>query len=64
MSEDTPERFSRSRAILVLLAGLGLLLALDLATGQAPDPFAAPPPIALGSGQAATGTHCAMPPPR
>jgi len=44
---------------LALLAGV---LALDAVQGAPPDPFAAPPPFALGSGQAAGGAHCAAPP--
>lgn len=43
---------------LVLLAGL---IAADLAQSP-PDPFAAPPLLAWGSGQAAGGAHCAAAP--
>ncbi len=41
---------------LALVAGV---LALDRVQGAPPDPFAAPPPFALGSGLAAGGAHCA-----
>lgn len=41
---------------LALVAGV---IALDLAQGAAPDPFRAPPALALGSGLAAGGAHCA-----
>ncbi len=40
------------------LAFLVAVLALDLAAGIRPDPFAAPPILALGSGAAASGAHC------
>lgn len=46
---------------LVALAVIGLvagLTALDLVTAAPPDPFDAPPPVALGSGQAPGGAHC------
>lgn len=39
----------------LLVAGL---LAFDLAASAPLDPFAAPPLLALGSGQAATGALC------
>jgi len=47
-------------AVVLLVAGL---LAFDLSTSAAPDPFAAPPLLALGSGLASGGAHCAAPPP-
>lgn len=44
-----------------VFAAIVLTVALDIA-GSAPlNPFAAPPAIALGSGQAASGAHCAAP---
>lgn len=46
---------------LTAAAALGLILAvlaIDLAISPAPNPYRAPPPIALGSGQAAGGAHC------
>jgi hypothetical protein len=42
--------------VFVLLAGL---LALDAAQSRPLDPFKAPPMLALGSGQAGAGAHCA-----
>lgn len=53
--------FSRSRAMAVLIVGIAALLAFDLMTSAAPDPFRAPPPAALGSGQPSAGAHCSMP---
>lgn len=55
-------RLPRGGAALILLVALGLLLGLDLATSRPVDPFAAPAPLALWSGQAASGGHCALPP--
>jgi len=48
-------------AAAVLILGL---IAFDLAFSAPPDPFRPPPLLALGSGQAASGAHCAaLPPP-
>ncbi|MBK5934607.1 hypothetical protein C8N32_13116 [Rhodovulum imhoffii] len=47
----------RPVAIALVLAVLALL-AFDLATSAPLNPYNAPPPIALGSGQASTGAHC------
>lgn len=47
--------------------GLALIAAVvltDLAISAPLDPFRAPPAIALGSGQAASGAHCAALPDR
>jgi hypothetical protein len=41
------------------LAFIGVLIALDLGWSTPLDPFKAPPVFALGSGQAASGAHCA-----
>lgn len=41
------------------LALIGALVLGDLATSAPLDPFRAPPAIALGSGLAAGGAHCA-----
>lgn len=41
---------------LIILASL---LWLDLVNSQPLDPFRAPLPLALGSGQAGSGAHCA-----
>lgn len=53
------------RVHVTLLVALGVagLLVLDHAQSQPLNPYAAPPMIALGSGLAATGGHCAAPPP-
>ncbi|MCC5976512.1 MAG: hypothetical protein JJU21_00480 [Salinarimonas sp.] len=50
----------RPVAIAVALLLLGIL-ALDTGISAPLNPFAAPSPIALGSGQAAGGAHCAAP---
>ncbi|WP_238548043.1 hypothetical protein [Meridianimarinicoccus roseus] len=47
-----------------LTAGLALalvatVLLLDLAAGSVPNPYRAPALLALGSGQVASGGHCA-----
>lgn len=55
MSLRTLSRVSVGALTLGLIA---LILALDLTTSGAPDLFAAPPTLALGSGQAPTGAHC------
>ncbi|MCU0900378.1 MAG: hypothetical protein MUC82_07780 [Cypionkella sp.] len=47
---------------LTAFAALGLtavVVLTDLATSAPLDPFRAPPAIALGSGQATSGAHCA-----
>jgi len=48
-----------------MLLGLGVLglLALDHAQSAPLNPYTAPPMLALGSGLAAGGAHCAAPPP-
>jgi hypothetical protein len=53
------------RRTVTLLVALGVvgLLALDYAQSQPLNPYTAPPLLALGSGLAATGGHCAAPPP-
>ena len=54
-------RRSTMVAAAVLILGL---IAFDLAFSAPPDPFRPPPLLALGSGQAASGAHCAaLPPP-
>jgi len=54
-----------TRKQVVMLLGLGMLglLALDRAQSTPLNPYTAPPMIALGSGMAAGGAHCAAPPP-
>ena len=54
-------RLTRGRAMLLLLAALALLIAWDAGTGRPPDRFAAPKPLALWSGQAASGGWCTSP---
>jgi hypothetical protein len=48
--------------MLVALGVLGLVV-LDQAQSDPLNPYTAPPMLALGSGLAATGGHCAAPPP-
>jgi len=52
----------RHVTLLVVLGAVGLL-ALDHAQSLPLNPYTAPPMLALGSGLAATGAHCAAPPP-
>ena len=40
------------------MALLAALIGFDLAGSAAPNPYQAPPLLALGSGQAAGGAHC------
>jgi hypothetical protein len=54
----------REHAALLLFLLLGLLVWADLRPSPPVDPFAAPAPLALGSGQAAGGGHCAAAPGR
>lgn len=55
-----------TRAAVGMFVALGVfgLLALDRAQSLPLNPYAAPPLLALGSGLAATGGHCAAPPPK
>jgi hypothetical protein len=53
----------RGHVTLLVVLGVGALLVLDRVQSQPLNPYAAPPMIALGSGLAATGAHCAAPPP-
>ena len=46
---------------LLALALVAALIALDTAGTGLPDPFLSPPPVALGSGAAPDGAHCAAP---
>jgi len=50
---------TRGLSALVALALIAAVVVTDLATSAPLDPFRAPPAIALGSGQAASGAHCA-----
>lgn len=49
---------ARSVVGTLVLAGLVGLLLVDHAESRPINPFAAPPPVALGSGQAPQGAHC------
>ena len=51
-------RLSRPLVGVLALLTLALILALDLHASGAPDLFSAPPPFALGSGEAPGGAHC------
>lgn len=54
-------RLTRPRAMLAVLALLALLLGVDAARSRPLDPFAAPAPLALWSGEAAGGGFCGAP---
>lgn len=54
---------TRAHVMVVVAFVLVGFLALDMVVSDAPNPYTAPPMIALGSGLAATGAHCAAPPP-
>ena len=54
---------TRGHVVLYVALGLTLVLALDRLQSERLNPYAAPPALALGSGLAATGAHCAAPPP-
>jgi hypothetical protein len=56
----TEQRQLPGRQISSLLALLGILLfvALDLVSAEPIDPYLAPYPTALGSGQVPSGAHC------
>ena len=50
------------RPLAFILIGAAILgIGLDLMASRTPNPFTAPPAIALGSGQASAGAHCAAP---
>jgi hypothetical protein len=52
-----------TRAVIsaAVLGAALLIVAVDLGASQPLNPFRAPPLLALGSGQAASGAHCAAP---
>ena len=50
---------TRRATLLAVAAMIGGLIAVDLSVSATPNPFRAPPLLALGSGQAAAGAHCA-----
>lgn len=58
MSAPYPARPSRPVVAGLALALLAAILALDTLRAPPVDLFAAPPPVALGSGVAPGGAHC------
>lgn len=54
-------RPSRTAAGLLTLALVGMLIAIDAHRSIPINPHAAPPPVALGSGQPPSGAHCTQP---
>ncbi len=50
---------TRKLTVTLVFASLAGLLMLDIASSQPLDPFKAPAVLALGSGQAGVGAHCA-----
>lgn len=54
---------TRAHVTLLLALGMGGLLVLDQVQSRPLNPYTAPPMLALGSGLAASGAHCAAPPP-
>lgn len=52
---------TRLPVALAVFAAIGITIALDVVGSERLNPFIAPPAIALGSGQAASGAHCAAP---
>ncbi len=51
-------RPGRTTTGLLTLMLIGLLLVLDSRQSSPINPHAAPPPVALGSGQQPSGAHC------
>lgn len=49
---------TRRSIAMLAVAFVTAVIALDLMQSQTPNPFAAPPVLAFGSGQAAGGAHC------
>jgi len=54
---------TRRVTMLAVAALVAALIGFDLAASEPPNPFRAPPLLALGSGQASGGAHCAALPP-
>jgi hypothetical protein len=54
---------TRRVTMLAVAVMVAALIAFDLAASAPPNPFKAPPLLALGSGQAAGRAHCAALPP-
>jgi hypothetical protein len=53
----------RGHVVFITLVGVALFVGLDFANSEPLNPYNAPPLMSLGSGLAATGAHCAAPPP-
>ncbi|WP_297772288.1 hypothetical protein [uncultured Roseovarius sp.] len=53
----------RVHVTLVVTVMSALFVAFDAMASDPLNPYTAPPLFALGSGLAATGAHCAAPPP-
>ncbi len=53
---------SRTHGVITLFVMIGALLAFDHSHSAPLDPFRAPAILALGSGEAASGAHCAAAP--
>jgi hypothetical protein len=49
---------TRRVTMLAVAALVAALITFDLAASEPPNPFRAPPLLALGSGLAAGGAHC------
>lgn len=47
----------------LVILGAVAVIALDMVESRPLNPYTAPPMLALGSGLAASGAHCAAPPP-
>jgi hypothetical protein len=59
MTAPSPSRLARPFVGLLALAVIATIVVWDMAQTGLPDPFHTPPPVALGSGAAPTGAHCA-----
>ncbi len=54
---------TRGHVVFLTLIGVAMFLGLDFASSEPLNPYTASPLMSLGSGLAATGAHCAAPPP-
>ncbi|MFN3822748.1 MAG: hypothetical protein ACK4GW_15210 [Pseudorhodobacter sp.] len=52
---------TRAMISAAVILGAVAIVAADLGASEPLNPFRAPPLLALGSGQAASGAHCAAP---
>jgi hypothetical protein len=59
MTAAPPSRPARPLVGLLALILVGTIVFWDLLQTGLPDPFSVPPPVALGSGAAPAGAHCA-----